>query len=65
MEFHDRILDLRTKKGLTQKATAEALGVTTRQYQRFENGEQKPGYDNLIHLADLFEVSLDYLTGRV
>ena len=65
MEFHDRISILRTKKGLTQKAAAEKLGINVRQYQRFESGEQKPGYDNLIHLADLFEVSLDWLTGRV
>ena len=65
MEFHDRILDLRIKKGLTQKAAADALGITPRQYQRFEAGEQKPGYDNLVRFADFYEVSLDWLTGRI
>ena len=64
MEFSDRILSLREKKGVTQKAAAAAIGVTPRQYQRFEAGEQKPGYDNLIALADYYNVSLDWLTGR-
>ena len=64
MEFFERILALREKKSATQKAVAEAIGVTVRQYQRFEKGEQKPGFDNLVALADYFEVSIDYLTGR-
>ena len=29
-----------------------------------EPEEQKPGFDNLIRLADCFQVSLDYLAGR-
>ena len=43
---------------------ADASQTTLRQYQRFEKGEQKPGFDNLIRLADCFQVSLDYLVGR-
>ena len=43
---------------------AEAVGITPRQYQRFEAGEQKPGFDNFCALADHFGVSLDYLAGR-
>lgn len=64
MNFESRLKQLRQKSTLSQKAVAEALGITLRQYQRFESGEQRPGYDNLIRIADFFQVSLDWLTGR-
>lgn len=64
MTFEARLKDLRQKKKLTQQSAAVALGITVRQYQRFECGEQRPGYENLIRIADLFDVSLDWLTGR-
>ena len=48
---------------MTQQQVADAIQTTLRQYQRFEKGEQKPGYDNPIKLADRFQVSLDHLTG--
>ncbi|MCR5501787.1 MAG: helix-turn-helix domain-containing protein, partial [Lachnospiraceae bacterium] len=31
---------------------------------RFETGERRPDYDTLIEIAEYFNVSLDYLTGR-
>ena len=55
MDFSQRLLLLRTEHNIQ---------TTLRQYQRFEKGEQKPGFDNLIRLADCFQVSLDYLAGR-
>lgn len=59
-----RLLKLRKESSLTQQQVANIIQITLRQYQRFEKGEQKPGYDNLLKLADCFQVSLDYLTGR-
>ncbi len=64
MNFEERLKQLRENTHRSQKETAVALGITTRQYQRFESGEQRPGYDNLIRIADYFHVSLDWLTGR-
>ena len=64
MLFSERLLFLRTQSGMTQQQVADAIQTTLRQYQRFEKGEQKPGFDNLIRLADCFQVSLDYLMGR-
>ena len=64
MEFKERVRQLRKEKKETQAQVAEALGLQPRHYQRFELGENLPGYTNLIALADHFEVSLDYLTGR-
>ena len=64
MTFSQRLLFLRQESGMTQQQVADASQTTLRQYQRFEKGEQKPGFDNLCALADHFEVSLDYLAGR-
>ena len=64
MEYFERMKALRGERGETQSAVAEAIGMTTRQYQRYEAGCQKPGLDYLMALADHFEVTLDYLTGR-
>ncbi len=64
VEIKDRLRALRKERKETQGQIAEAICITVRQYQRFEAGEQKPGFDNLCALADHFEVSLDYLAGR-
>lgn len=64
MEFRERVRQLRKEKKETQVQVAEAIGIQTRHYQRFELGENLPGFANLIALADHFDVSLDYLTGR-
>ncbi len=64
MEYFERMKELRNERGETQAAVAVAIGMTTRQYQRYEAGNQKPGLDYLMALADHFEVTLDYLTGR-
>lgn len=64
MKFEERLRLLRAETGLSQKQTAEILGITLRQYQRFEGGEQRPGFDNLIKMADHFQISLDWFTGR-
>ena len=62
--FCQKLLLLRTEKGVTQSAAAEACGMTLRQYHRFEKGVQKPGFDNLRHIADFYNVSVDWLMGR-
>lgn len=64
MEWNEIIRELRNEKNEKQIETAEAIGLTVRQYQRYEAGEQKPGFDKLCALADHFGVSLDYLAGR-
>ena len=64
MELHERMRELRKERKETQLQVAQAVGITDRQYQRFETGKQKPGFENLCALADHFSVSLDYLAGR-
>ena len=64
MILQERLRQLRKESGETQVQVAAAVGITDRQYQRFEVGKQKPGFDNLVAIADHFGVSLDYLAGR-
>ena len=64
MILQERMRALRRERGETQVQTAKAVGVTDRQYQRFEAGGNLPGFENLCALADHFGVSLDYLAGR-
>ena len=40
MEYYERIKALRLKAGETQTQAAEAVGMTLRQFQRYEAGEQ-------------------------
>lgn len=64
MKLQERMKELRKEKKETQVQVALAIGITDRQYQRFEAGKQKPGFDNFCALADYFGVTLDYLAGR-
>jgi len=64
MKYYERIKELRIETGATQTQIAKAVGMTLRQYQRYEAGEQKPGFDYFCALADHFGVTLDYLAGR-
>lgn len=64
MTFQERIRALRKERGETQVQTATALGLVDRHYQRFEAGTNLPSYQNIIALADHFEVNADYLLCR-
>lgn len=63
-ELSERLRLLRQEKKMTQKQMAELLHQTLRAYQYCESGHHVPEYENLLALADFFDVSLDYLTGR-
>lgn len=63
--FSNRLKELRIEKGATQKNMAELLGITERNYQRYEYGLVDPTASNATKLADYFDVSVDYLLGRV
>ena len=63
MKFYERLRELRAERKETQVQVARAIEITDRQYQRFEAGENLPGFENLWALADHFNVSMDYLAG--
>ena len=49
---------------MTQKQLGEAIGSSKRGVQNYELNTRKPNYDALQALADYFDCSIDYLTGR-
>ena len=58
------IKEIRVRKNLTQLQVANALGVSSVVYSRYETGNRQPSVDALIRLAALFGVTVDYLLGR-
>ena len=59
-----RLKKLRKKKGISQLRLATDLNTTQNTISRYETGEREPGIDELIKIADYFNVSVDYLIGR-
>ena len=62
--FEERLTALRKEKGISQADLGEILGVTRWSVLNYEAGKNRPDYQGLMALADYFDVSLDYLTGR-
>ena len=60
---YSRILDLRKDHDMSQRQIAEALGLYTTTYARYERGEQEVPLYIAIALAKFYNVSLDYLAG--
>ena len=63
METKDIILELRTKKGLSQEELAEKIFVTRQAVSRWENGETIPNTETLKLLSKEFDVSINTLLG--
>ena len=63
METKDIILELRTKKGLSQEELAEKVFVTRQAVSRWENGETMPNTETLKLLSKLFDVTINTLLG--
>lgn len=63
METKNVILELRTKKGLSQDELAEKLMVTRQAVSRWENGETIPNTETLKLLSKEFDVSINTLLG--
>jgi transcriptional regulator with XRE-family HTH domain len=55
---------LRKQNKFTQKEIAAQLGVSVQCYQGYEAGYRQPTPEMLCKLADIFEVSVDYLLGH-
>lgn len=61
--FAKRLEECRKNAKLSQRKTAELLGIGFSTYRRYEKGERVPALDDAAKMAKLFRVSLDYLAG--
>ena len=61
MEFSERLKKLRKQAQLTQVDVAEKLGISQPAYASWERGVKKPTQENLVKIAQVLNVSVDYL----
>ena len=64
MPYYKRIRELREDHDLTQREIAAELGMPQPQYFRYEQGYRDVPTDILLHLADFYNVTTDYILGR-
>ncbi|AUW95664.1 helix-turn-helix domain-containing protein [Streptococcus pluranimalium] len=61
MKFHNRLVDLRNSKKLSQEELAEKLYVSRQTISNWERGRTYPDINSLLLIATFFDVSLDNL----
>lgn len=62
--YAERLVELRTEKGLSQKAAALDLGVSQALLSHYEKGIREFSMDFLCKVADYYGVTTDYILGR-
>ena len=63
MAFAERLKELRKQAHLTQVELAKRLGIWQSSYADWERGKKNPTQENLVKLAQILNVSVDYLVG--
>ena len=58
------VLEAQRQLTLVQKQIAEKLGISISYYSQWEVGKRTPASNNLQKLADIYDVSTDYLLGN-
>lgn len=63
MKLTEKLQNLRKENNLSQEKLAELVGVSHQSVSKWEIGLSKPDTNNLMHLADVYNISLDELIG--
>lgn len=61
--LRERLKELRAKKGMTQRALADALNVTASAVSKWENGLNIPDVETLQHIARYYNITFEELMG--
>ena len=64
MKFAENIETLRQSVGISRNELADMLGIDGVAIWKYEKRNTIPKIENLIKIADLFHVSIDWLLGR-
>ena len=63
MNFADKLKQIRKDRNLSQENLAELLDVSRQAVSKWETGQTEPTANNLIRLAEVFEINLSELVG--
>lgn len=62
--FSDILVELAQSRGVTMYELSQKTNIPQSLLSNYKNGKKKPALENIIKLADFFDVSTDYLLGR-
>jgi transcriptional regulator with XRE-family HTH domain len=62
--FHERLNAVRKSKGYTAQYMSDALCISIRSYRLYESADRMPNLNMLCKIADILNVSTDYLLCR-
>lgn len=62
--FHERLNSVRKSHNVTAQQMADYLSMGLRSYRNYESGDRAPSLETLVKIADLLDVSTDYLLCR-
>lgn len=60
----NNLKELRYLKGWSQAQAAEKIGVAQQTYANYENAYRHASYETLLKLAEMYDVTVDYLLGK-
>ncbi|WP_432408864.1 helix-turn-helix domain-containing protein [Wukongibacter sp. M2B1] len=63
-KFNERLRELRKDSDMTQAQLGELLNISHSTINRYESGMHEPDINAINKLANIFEVTTDYLLGR-
>jgi len=64
-QFGQRLQALRIERSMTQEDFGKLLNVTQSTIAYYESGKKQPSLETIRFIADYFNVTIDYLLGRV
>lgn len=62
--FGKRLNKTRKLKGFTAQKMADQLSISIRTYRNYESGHSSPSLEMLVEIADILNISIDYLLCR-
>lgn len=65
MNFGERLQELREDRDISRKELSAYLNVSVSALGMYEQGRREPNIETLVKIADYFDVSLDFLLGRI
>jgi len=64
MDFPQRLKEMIAERNLTVYRVGKDTGISGSLLGYYRSGKRDPSSENLVKLADYFDVSVDYLLGR-